>query len=88
MAQMAASFGRKPVSLRIIAAGSQIQPGSEALYVMPHSRFQTLAELARAQGPGSTRHATPATSWSARSSPRPATGSAAHARRHDMTEFS
>jgi NitT/TauT family transport system substrate-binding protein len=48
MAQQAGSFDRKPVSLRIIAAGSEIQQGSEALYVMPHSRFQTLAELARA----------------------------------------
>lgn len=48
MAQMAGSFDRKPVSLRIIAAGAEIQPGSEALYVMPRSRFQTLAELARA----------------------------------------
>jgi NitT/TauT family transport system substrate-binding protein len=48
MAQMAGSFDRRPVSMRIIAAGSEIQPGSEALYVMPHSRFQTLAELARA----------------------------------------
>src|SRR5579862_8224011 len=48
MAQLTGQFGRKPVSLRIIAAGSEIQPGSEALYVMPHSRFQTLAALARA----------------------------------------
>jgi NitT/TauT family transport system substrate-binding protein len=48
MAQMAGSFDGKPVSMRIIAAGSEIQPGSEALYVMPRSRFQTLAELARA----------------------------------------
>ncbi len=48
MAQLAGQFDRKPVSVRIIAAGSEIQPGSEALYVMPHSRFQTLAELARA----------------------------------------
>jgi NitT/TauT family transport system substrate-binding protein len=48
MAQLAGAFDRKPVSLRIIAAGSEIQHGSEALYVMPHSRFQTLAELARA----------------------------------------
>ena len=48
MAQLAGSFDRKPVSMRIIAAGSEIQQGSEALYVMPHSRFQTLAELARA----------------------------------------
>jgi NitT/TauT family transport system substrate-binding protein len=49
MAQRAGSFDRKPVSIRIIAAGSEIQPGSEALYVLPHSRFQTLAELARAR---------------------------------------
>ena len=34
--------------MRIIAAGSEIQPGSEALYVMPDSKFQTVAELARA----------------------------------------
>jgi NitT/TauT family transport system substrate-binding protein len=48
MAQQAGSFDRKPVSIRIVAAGSEIQPGSEALYVLPRSRFQTLAELARA----------------------------------------
>jgi NitT/TauT family transport system substrate-binding protein len=48
MAEMAGSFDRKPVSLRIVAAGAEIRPGSEALYVMPRSRFQTLAELARA----------------------------------------
>ena len=47
-AQLAGSFNRRPVSIKIIAAGSEIQPGSEALYVLPHSRFQTLAELARA----------------------------------------
>ena len=47
MAQMAGAFDRKPVSMRIIAAGSELQQGSEALYVMPQSRFQTLAELAR-----------------------------------------
>jgi NitT/TauT family transport system substrate-binding protein len=48
MAQMTGSFRGKPVSLRIVAAGSEIQPGSEALYVMPHSTYQTLAQLARA----------------------------------------
>lgn len=35
-------------NLRIVAAGSQLQPGAEALYVMPHSHFQTVADLARA----------------------------------------
>jgi NitT/TauT family transport system substrate-binding protein len=48
LAQMAGTFGGKPVSMRIIAAGSQLQPGSEALYVMPDSRFKTVAELATA----------------------------------------
>ncbi len=47
LAQMAGKFDAKPVSMRIIAAGSQLQPGSEALYVMPGSRFKTVAELAR-----------------------------------------
>jgi NitT/TauT family transport system substrate-binding protein len=48
LAQMAGTFGGKPVNLRIIAAGSELQPGSEALYVMPKSRFKTVAELAQA----------------------------------------
>jgi NitT/TauT family transport system substrate-binding protein len=48
LAQMAGQFGKKPVNLRIIAAGAEIQPGTEDLYVMPRSKFQTVAELARA----------------------------------------
>jgi NitT/TauT family transport system substrate-binding protein len=53
LAQMAGKFGAtprtvKPVSLRIIAAGSEIQPGAEALYVMPNSKFRTVTELAKA----------------------------------------
>lgn len=48
MAQLTGQFDRRPVSMRIIAAGSEIRQGSEALYVMPHSRFQTFTELARA----------------------------------------
>jgi NitT/TauT family transport system substrate-binding protein len=53
LAQMAGRFGVtaktvKPVDLRIIAAGAQLQPGSEALYVMPDSKYKTVAELARA----------------------------------------
>lgn len=48
LAQLAGSFDRKPASIRIVAAGSEIQPGSQALYVLPRSRFQTVAELARA----------------------------------------
>ncbi len=53
LAQMAGKFGATPqtvapVNMRIIAAGSEIQPGTEALYVMPNSKFQTVAELAKA----------------------------------------
>jgi NitT/TauT family transport system substrate-binding protein len=48
LAQMAGSFDGKPVNMRIIAAGSEIQPGSEVLYVMPNSKFKTVAELAAA----------------------------------------
>jgi NitT/TauT family transport system substrate-binding protein len=53
LAQMAGRFGAtaqtvEPVNLRIIAAGSEIQPGTEALYVMPKSKYQTVAELAKA----------------------------------------
>ena len=33
--------------MRIIAAGSELQPGSEALYVMPDSRFKTVASLGK-----------------------------------------
>jgi NitT/TauT family transport system substrate-binding protein len=48
LAQMAGKFDGAPVNMRIIAAGSELQPGSEALYVMPNSRFKTVAELAQA----------------------------------------
>jgi NitT/TauT family transport system substrate-binding protein len=53
LAQLAGKFGtaasrKKPVNLRIIAAGSQLRPGSEALYVMPDARYKTVGELAEA----------------------------------------
>jgi len=48
LAQMSGSFNAKPVDLRIVAAGAEIEPGTEALYVMPGSKYQTVAELARA----------------------------------------
>jgi len=48
LAQMNGSFNAKPVDLRIVAAGAEIEPGTEALYVMPDSKYQTVAELARA----------------------------------------
>jgi NitT/TauT family transport system substrate-binding protein len=46
LAQMAGEFDGKPANMRIIAAGSELQPGSEALYVMPGSKFKTIASLA------------------------------------------
>jgi NitT/TauT family transport system substrate-binding protein len=50
LAQMAGTFDHKPISMRIIAAGSQMTPGTEDLYVMPHSKYQTVAALAKAHG--------------------------------------
>jgi NitT/TauT family transport system substrate-binding protein len=47
LAQMAGKFDGKPANMRIIAAGSELQPGSEALYVMPGSRFKTVASLGK-----------------------------------------
>jgi NitT/TauT family transport system substrate-binding protein len=47
-AQQAGKFDGKPISLRIIAAGSQIQPASAGLYVMPGSQYKTVAQLAQA----------------------------------------
>ncbi|MGH3165126.1 MAG: ABC transporter substrate-binding protein [Trebonia sp.] len=46
LAQMAGKFEGKPASFSVVAPGSQILPGTEALYVMPHSQFKTVAELA------------------------------------------
>jgi NitT/TauT family transport system substrate-binding protein len=46
LAQMTGKFDGRPASLRVIAAGSELQPGSEALYVMPGSKFKTVASLA------------------------------------------
>jgi NitT/TauT family transport system substrate-binding protein len=47
LAQLTGSYGGRPADLRIVAAGSQIEPGAEALYVMPDSPFKTVADLAR-----------------------------------------
>jgi NitT/TauT family transport system substrate-binding protein len=46
LAQMAGQFDGRPANMRIIAAGSQLQPGSEELYVLPGSPFKTVASLA------------------------------------------
>jgi NitT/TauT family transport system substrate-binding protein len=45
---MAGTFNSKPADMRIIAAGAEIQPGTEDLYVMPDSKYRTVAELAKA----------------------------------------
>jgi len=37
----------RPINLRIIANSSQMQPGNQALYVMPNSRYKTVADLAK-----------------------------------------
>jgi NitT/TauT family transport system substrate-binding protein len=37
----------RPIDLRIIANSSQMQPGNQALYVMPNSRYKTVADLAK-----------------------------------------
>lgn len=46
LAQIAGRFGGKPASFSIVAAGSQILPGTEALYVLPDSPYKTVADLA------------------------------------------
>jgi NitT/TauT family transport system substrate-binding protein len=38
---------KRPIDLRIIANSSQMQPGNQALYVMPNSRYKTVADLAK-----------------------------------------
>ncbi len=45
-AQIAGSYNRRPINMRIIANGSLMQPGNQALYVLPGSRFKTVADLA------------------------------------------
>jgi NitT/TauT family transport system substrate-binding protein len=38
----------KPINMRIIADTSQMQPGNQALYVMPNTPYRTVQDLARA----------------------------------------
>jgi NitT/TauT family transport system substrate-binding protein len=46
-AQIARSFGGKPIDLRIVAEGSVMQVGNQALYVMPNSRIKTVTDLTK-----------------------------------------
>ena len=43
----AATLPLRSINLRIIANSSQMQPGNQALYVLPNSRFKTVADLAK-----------------------------------------
>lgn len=53
LAQMAGKFAapgttrQLPIDMRIIADGSQMQPGNQELYVMPGSRIKTVSDLTR-----------------------------------------
>jgi NitT/TauT family transport system substrate-binding protein len=46
-AQIAHSFNSKPINLRIVAEGSVMQTGNQALYVMPNSRIKTVGDLTK-----------------------------------------
>jgi NitT/TauT family transport system substrate-binding protein len=50
LAQINKTFDGKPADFRIVAAGSQITPGTEALYVRKDSPFQTIGDLATRHG--------------------------------------
>ena len=39
--------GHKPIDLRIVAEGSVMQAGNQALYVMPNSRIRTVSDLTK-----------------------------------------
>ena len=47
LAQIHHTYKGKPLDLRIIADGSHMQQGNQAIYVMPGSRFKTVADLTK-----------------------------------------
>jgi NitT/TauT family transport system substrate-binding protein len=47
LAQIARKYDGKPISMAMIADTSQMQAGNQALYVMPNSKFKTVADLAK-----------------------------------------
>jgi NitT/TauT family transport system substrate-binding protein len=47
LAQIHQTYGRKPIDLRIVADGSHMQQGNQAIYVMPKSRFKAVADLTK-----------------------------------------
>jgi NitT/TauT family transport system substrate-binding protein len=46
-AQIAHSFQGKPINMRIVAEGSVMQAGNQALYVMPNSRYKAVSDLTK-----------------------------------------
>jgi NitT/TauT family transport system substrate-binding protein len=47
LAQIHHTYNGKPIDLRIIADGSHMQQGNQAIYVMPGSKFKTVADLTK-----------------------------------------
>jgi NitT/TauT family transport system substrate-binding protein len=47
LAQIHQTYDSKSIDLRIIADGSHMQQGNQAIYVMPDSRFKTVADLTK-----------------------------------------
>src|SRR5215469_13587228 len=47
LAQIHHTYDSKSIDLRIIADGSHMQRGNQAIYVMPGSRFKTVADLTK-----------------------------------------
>ena len=47
LAQIHRTYDSKSINLRIIADGSHMQQGNQAIYVMPGSRFKTVADLTK-----------------------------------------
>jgi len=47
LAQISHNYHGKSIDLRIIADGSHMQQGNQAIYVMPHSRIKTVADLTK-----------------------------------------
>ena len=47
LAQIHHTYDSKSIDLRIIADGSHMQQGNQAIYVMPRSRFKTVADLTK-----------------------------------------
>lgn len=47
LAQIHHTYAGKPIDMRIIADGSHMQQGNQAIYVMPNSRIKTVADLTR-----------------------------------------